>query len=47
MHDITEAVEMADNIIFPDGGRLLFFGTAEECLDSGLIEKIFKAKKYE
>ncbi len=47
MHDITEAVEIADNIIFLDGGRLLFFGTAEECIGSGLIEKVFKVKKYE
>lgn len=47
MHDITEAVEMADNILFLDGGRLIFSGTAEACVNSGLIEKIFKVKKYE
>ncbi len=47
MHDITEAVGMADNIVFLDEGKLLFFGTAEECVNSGLIEKIFKVKKYE
>ncbi len=47
MHDITEAVEMADNIVLLDGGKILFFGTAEECIKSGLIEKIFKVKKYE
>ncbi len=47
MHDITEAMEMADNIIFLDGGKLIFFGTAEECVRSGLIEEIFKVKKYE
>lgn len=47
MHDITEAVQTADNIVFLDGGRLLFFGTAEACIRSGLIEKVFKVKKYE
>ncbi len=47
MHDITEAVEIADNILFLDDGKLLFFGTAEECVSSGLIEKVFKVKKYE
>lgn len=47
MHDITAAIETADNIVFLDGGRLIFFGSAEECVQSGLIEKIFKVKKYE
>ena len=47
MHDITDAVEMADNIILLDSGRLAFFGTAKECVASGLIEKTFKVKKYE
>ena len=47
MHDITDALEIADNILFLDKGKLIFSGTAEECINSGLIEQIFKVKKYE
>lgn len=47
MHDISEAVETADNILLIDEGRVLFFGTAEECVASGTIEKNFRVKKYE
>ena len=47
MHDISEAVEMADNILLLDGGRVVFFGAAEDCVSSGLIEKTFNVKKYE
>ncbi len=46
-HDINEAVETADNILILDSGRMLFFGKAQECVDSGIIEKVFKVKKYE
>ncbi len=38
MHDLTGAVKYADNVILIDGGRLIFAGTRDDVLSSGIIE---------
>lgn len=45
MHDLTKAVEIADNILILDGGRCSFFGSAADCISSGIIEQTFGVKK--
>ena len=45
MHDLTQAVASADNIVLLHEGGVRFFGTARECVESGLIEQIFHVKK--
>lgn len=47
VHDLTEAVEMADNILLLDGGEFIFSGSVQECISSGLIERVFEVRKYE
>ncbi len=44
MHDLTQAVKYADNIILIDSGRLVFSGSREDCLDSGEIERVMKVE---
>lgn len=46
MHDISTAVEIADNIIVLDKGKLVFSGDAHSCIESEVIERTFKVKKY-
>ena len=46
MHDLTGAVEYADNVILIDGGRLVFAGTKEECLAKKVIENIMKVESH-
>ena len=46
MHDLTRAVEIADNIAILDGGKIIFYGTATEAAESGLIESTFGVKAY-
>lgn len=45
IHDLTKAVEIADNILVLDGGRAVFFGSAEACVESGVIESTFGVKR--
>ena len=47
MHDINSALEVADNILILNEGRLEFFGSVQQVKDSGKIEEIFALKKYE
>ena len=46
LHDLTLAAEYADDIIVLDGGRVVFSGTKETCLEQGIIEKTFGLKRY-
>ncbi len=41
LHDLEEAAEFADRIAVLDGGKTVFFGTAEEFARSGVAEKVF------
>ena len=47
MHDITSAVNVCDEIIILDGGEVAFCGPIEECVNSGMVEKIFGVTKIE
>ena len=44
MHDITSAVNTADDIIVINGGSVAFCGTSDECVKSGIIEEIFSVE---
>jgi len=46
LHDLNAAVAYADDIAVLDGGKLLFSGTKEECLDREFLEKTFDLKRY-
>lgn len=47
MHNLSSAVEFADNILVLDKGKSVFFGTRQEALEKEVIEKNFGLKKYE
>ena len=46
MHDLTQAVRYADNVILIDGGKLIFAGTRSEAVESNVIEKIMGVNSY-
>ncbi len=45
MHDLADAVELADNIALIKNGELAFFGSKQECLENFIIEKEFSVKR--
>jgi len=45
MHDLADAVEIADRIVTLDGGRIAFDGAPAEFTSSGVPERIFR-KEY-
>lgn len=47
MHDLSSAVEIADNILVLDDGKLKEFGTTQDVLQSGAIEEVFGVRQYE
>lgn len=46
MHDLTQAVKYADNIILIDEGRISFAGSRENCLDSHIIENKMDVESF-
>ena len=46
LHDLSLAAEYADDIVVLEEGRVVFTGTKEDCLDRGILEKIFGVKRY-
>jgi len=46
-HDLTSAVDIADNILVIDDKTAAFYGTAADCVKSGIIESVFGVKKSE
>ena len=46
MHDLTQAVKYADDILLIDGGKLVFAGTKEKCLDVKAIQKIMEVESH-
>ena len=40
MHDLTQALKYADDILLIDGGKVVFHGKKEDCLASGAIERV-------
>lgn len=47
VHDLSRAVEIADNILILSGGRVVCFGEKEKVLQSGKIESTFRVTKHE
>ncbi len=47
LHDITDAVEYADDILIIDNGKKVFFGTSSECIQSGILEDLFNVRRID
>lgn len=47
MHDLSRAVEIADNILIIHDGKVRSFGKTQDVLQSGAIEEVFGVTKYE
>lgn len=46
LHDLTQAVQYADDLIVLDEGKILFAGTRAECLEQEILEKTFRLRRY-
>ena len=46
LHDLNLAVRYADDLVVLDGGRVVFAGTREECLEKEVLESTFCLKRY-
>lgn len=46
LHDLSTAVEYADDFVVLDQGKMIFSGTKEECLQQEILEKTFQLKRY-
>ncbi|MBE6679980.1 MAG: ABC transporter ATP-binding protein [Ruminococcaceae bacterium] len=46
-HNLSLAVKFADHLLLLDKGDRTFFGSKNECLDCGIIERAFGVKKKE
>lgn len=46
LHDLTQAVRYADDLIVLDRGRVVFAGSKEECLEREILEKTFGLRRY-
>lgn len=47
MHELSEAILLADNLIILDDGRITAAGTRDEILSGKIIEKTFSVKCFE
>ena len=47
MHDLSAAVEVADNILILHEGKVKKFGTTQDVLESGAIDEVFGVTGYE
>ena len=46
LHDLSSALEFADNFIVLDNGRIVFSGEREDILKSNVLEETFHQKRY-
>lgn len=46
LHDLSQAVRYADNLMVLDGGKLVFSGTRQQCLQEGILEKTFHLRRF-
>lgn len=46
LHDLTTAMQYADDLLVLDQGKLVFTGTKEECLEKEVLEEVFGMKRY-
>lgn len=46
LHNITKAIEIADEIIIIDNGKIVYEGSKEKLVSTTIIEDIFNVNKY-
>lgn len=46
LHDLTQAVRYADDLVVLDDGKVVFAGSKEECLKKETLEKTFHLRRY-
>ena len=46
LHDLTQAVRYADDLIVLDEGKVIFSGSKEECLEREILEHAFGLHRY-
>lgn len=46
MHDLSQAVQYADDLVVLDGGRVVFSGETEACLQTTVLEDTFGLRRY-
>ncbi len=46
MHNLTQAVRYADDLVVLNDGTAAFFGSVEDCLEQNIIESVFGVKKH-
>ena len=46
MHNLNQAVHIADRLVILDDGMICFEGTSEEALNQCILEKIFHVQRY-
>ena len=46
MHNLTQAVNFADNVVVLHEKRVAFEGSTAQCLESGVLEQVFRVKKH-
>lgn len=44
LHDLTQALQVADRVVLMNEGRIVMQGTSEEVYESGQIQKVFGVK---
>ena len=47
MHDLTRAMQLADKVAVLEHGRLQYYRSAQDCIESRCIERIFSVKRKE
>lgn len=47
LHDLNLAAEYADDLIVLDGGKILFAGSREACLEKEILEKTFSLRRFD
>lgn len=46
LHDLNLAVAYADDLVVLDGGRIVFSGPTEQCLQQQILEKTFRVRRF-
>ena len=46
LHDLTLAARYADDLIVLDGGKMVFSGSKEDCLEQRILEKTFGLRRF-
>lgn len=46
MHDLNQAIQIADRLIILEEGKVYYEGSKQDVLDRNILEKVFHVKKY-